>query len=97
MTNHEPFLREALRLALRGRGFVSPNPMVGAVVVKAGRIVGRGWHERFGGPHAEINALPAARAPCATGPHPADTAARAAFRAQASTRSNCSTDSTAST
>jgi len=57
MKAHERFLREALRLALRGRGFASPNPMVGAVVVKASRIVGRGWHERFGGPHAEVGAL----------------------------------------
>lgn len=50
-------MREALHLAARGRGRVSPNPMVGAVVVKAGRIIGRGWHRRFGGPHAEVEAL----------------------------------------
>lgn len=50
-------MREALHLAAHGRGRVSPNPMVGAVVVKAGRIIGRGWHRRFGGPHAEVEAL----------------------------------------
>ncbi len=53
----ECFMREALELAARGRGLVSPNPMVGAVLVKQGRIVGRGWHRRFGGPHAEVEAI----------------------------------------
>ncbi len=50
-------MRRALRLARRGRGHVSPNPMVGAVVVRDGRIVGEGAHLRVGGPHAEVNAL----------------------------------------
>lgn len=50
-------MAEALRLAERGRGLVSPNPLVGAVLVKNNRIVGRGWHRRFGGPHAEIEAI----------------------------------------
>lgn len=50
-------MHEALCLARRGRGWVSPNPVVGAVVVSAGRIVGRGWHKAFGGPHAEVSAL----------------------------------------
>ena len=50
-------MRLALRFARRGHGTSSPNPMVGAVLVKAGRIVGRGWHRRAGGPHAEIEAL----------------------------------------
>jgi diaminohydroxyphosphoribosylaminopyrimidine deaminase/5-amino-6-(5-phosphoribosylamino)uracil reductase len=53
----KPFMTEALRLARRGYGKTSPNPMVGAVLVKAGRIIGRGWHRRAGGPHAEIAAL----------------------------------------
>ena len=47
----------ALRLAARGRGRVEPNPMVGAVLVKGGREIGRGWHRKFGGPHAEVYAL----------------------------------------
>jgi diaminohydroxyphosphoribosylaminopyrimidine deaminase/5-amino-6-(5-phosphoribosylamino)uracil reductase len=50
----------ALRLAERGRGRTSPNPMVGAVVVRGGRIVGEGWHRQAGGDHAEIAALRAA-------------------------------------
>jgi len=47
----------ALELARRGEGFVEPNPMVGCVIVEHGRIVGRGYHKRFGGPHAEVFAL----------------------------------------
>jgi diaminohydroxyphosphoribosylaminopyrimidine deaminase/5-amino-6-(5-phosphoribosylamino)uracil reductase len=58
----ERFMREALELAARGRGRVAPNPMVGAVLVKDGRVVGRGWHRRFGGPHAEVEAIRAAGA-----------------------------------
>jgi diaminohydroxyphosphoribosylaminopyrimidine deaminase / 5-amino-6-(5-phosphoribosylamino)uracil reductase len=50
----------ALQLAERGRGHVEPNPLVGAVVVRAGQVVGEGWHEKFGQAHAEINALTAA-------------------------------------
>jgi diaminohydroxyphosphoribosylaminopyrimidine deaminase / 5-amino-6-(5-phosphoribosylamino)uracil reductase len=51
------FMRLALRLARRGYGATSPNPMVGAVLVKGGKIIGRGWHQRAGLPHAEIQAL----------------------------------------
>jgi len=54
------FMRRALELAERGRGLTSPNPMVGAVVVSDGVIVGEGYHERAGGPHAEVVALAAA-------------------------------------
>src|SRR5882724_9658415 len=50
-------VREALRLALRGYGRTSPNPMVGAVLVKAGNMIGRGWHRQAGEPHAEIEAI----------------------------------------
>jgi diaminohydroxyphosphoribosylaminopyrimidine deaminase/5-amino-6-(5-phosphoribosylamino)uracil reductase len=50
-------LRAAIRLAQRGCGTTSPNPMVGAVLVKNGKIIGRGWHRRAGLPHAEIEAL----------------------------------------
>ena len=53
----ERFMRRALELAARGEGSVEPNPMVGCVIVRDGAIVGEGWHEEFGGPHAEIVAL----------------------------------------
>jgi diaminohydroxyphosphoribosylaminopyrimidine deaminase/5-amino-6-(5-phosphoribosylamino)uracil reductase len=53
-------LERALELAERGRGTTYPNPIVGAVVVRDGEIVGEGWHERKGGPHAEVIALDAA-------------------------------------
>ncbi|MEO0094115.1 MAG: bifunctional diaminohydroxyphosphoribosylaminopyrimidine deaminase/5-amino-6-(5-phosphoribosylamino)uracil reductase RibD [candidate division WOR-3 bacterium] len=53
----EFFMAQALELAEKGRGFVAPNPLVGAVVVKNGKIVGKGYHEKFGRAHAEINAL----------------------------------------
>ena len=51
------FMRLALQLARRGCGATSPNPMVGAVIVKHGKIIGRGWHRRAGQPHAEIEAF----------------------------------------
>jgi diaminohydroxyphosphoribosylaminopyrimidine deaminase / 5-amino-6-(5-phosphoribosylamino)uracil reductase len=54
-------MRLALRLARRGLGQTSPNPMVGAVLSRNGRIIGRGWHRRAGAPHAEIEALRDAR------------------------------------
>jgi diaminohydroxyphosphoribosylaminopyrimidine deaminase/5-amino-6-(5-phosphoribosylamino)uracil reductase len=54
------FLELALELAERGRGTTKPNPIVGAVLVRDGEVVGRGWHERAGGPHAEVVALDAA-------------------------------------
>jgi diaminohydroxyphosphoribosylaminopyrimidine deaminase / 5-amino-6-(5-phosphoribosylamino)uracil reductase len=53
-------LERALELAERGRGTTHPNPVVGAVVVRDGEVVGEGWHERAGGPHAEVVALEAA-------------------------------------
>jgi diaminohydroxyphosphoribosylaminopyrimidine deaminase/5-amino-6-(5-phosphoribosylamino)uracil reductase len=55
--NEENFMLLALRLARRGSGATSPNPMVGAVLVKGGKIIGRGWHRQAGLPHAEIEAL----------------------------------------
>lgn len=51
------YMKLALDLAKKGCGFVSPNPMVGAVIVKNNKIIGQGWHEGWGGPHAEANAL----------------------------------------
>jgi diaminohydroxyphosphoribosylaminopyrimidine deaminase/5-amino-6-(5-phosphoribosylamino)uracil reductase len=53
-------LARTIELAERGRGRVSPNPMVGALVVKDGEVVGEGWHAMLGGPHAEVAALAAA-------------------------------------
>jgi diaminohydroxyphosphoribosylaminopyrimidine deaminase / 5-amino-6-(5-phosphoribosylamino)uracil reductase len=53
-------LERALELAERGRGTTHPNPVVGAVLVRGGEVVGEGWHERKGGPHAEVAALAAA-------------------------------------
>ena len=50
-------MRHALTLASRGRGHVEPNPMVGAVVVRDGVVIGEGWHQHYGGPHAEVFAL----------------------------------------
>ncbi|MFA7684906.1 MAG: bifunctional diaminohydroxyphosphoribosylaminopyrimidine deaminase/5-amino-6-(5-phosphoribosylamino)uracil reductase RibD [Syntrophales bacterium] len=57
----EFYMKRALTLARKGAGWVSPNPMVGAVIVKCGRILAEGWHEIYGGAHAEINAIKAAR------------------------------------
>ena len=54
---HEEYMRRALALALRGTGRVSPNPLVGAVIVKDGRVIGEGWHAYYGGLHAERAAL----------------------------------------
>src|SRR5947207_10312331 len=56
----ESWMQRALELAQRGRGHVEPNPLVGAIVVRDGRVVGEGWHQRFGAAHAEVNALAAA-------------------------------------
>jgi diaminohydroxyphosphoribosylaminopyrimidine deaminase/5-amino-6-(5-phosphoribosylamino)uracil reductase len=57
MKNIENYFRETIALAVQGRGKVFPNPEVGCVIVKNGEIIGRGFHEYFGGPHAEVNAF----------------------------------------
>jgi len=57
VTQDEKYMSVALKLARRGIGSVEPNPAVGAVIVKANQIIGSGRHKKFGGPHAEINAL----------------------------------------
>jgi len=57
LLHHEPFMQRALYLATVGLGNVSPNPMVGAVIVHNGKIIGEGWHQKFAGPHAEVNAI----------------------------------------
>ena len=55
----EQFLSRAVELAVRGVGRVQPNPMVGAVIVRDGEVLGEGWHADFGGPHAEVEAIAA--------------------------------------
>ena len=58
MSNEDKgYMQAALKLAERGIGSVEPNPVVGCVIVKAGQVIGKGWHKKFGEAHAEINAL----------------------------------------
>jgi diaminohydroxyphosphoribosylaminopyrimidine deaminase / 5-amino-6-(5-phosphoribosylamino)uracil reductase len=57
MTPDELFMQRALELARLGIGQVSPNPQVGCVIVHDGKIIGEGWHQKYGGPHAEVNAI----------------------------------------
>ena len=59
------FMQRALELARMGQGYTSPNPMVGAVLVKDGRIIGEGYHERYGHKHAEVRAIENASEPVA--------------------------------
>jgi diaminohydroxyphosphoribosylaminopyrimidine deaminase/5-amino-6-(5-phosphoribosylamino)uracil reductase len=65
MAADEKFMHEAVRLARRGTGLTRPNPAVGCVIAKNGRIIGRGWHCRAGWPHAEIEALRSLKNPSA--------------------------------
>ena len=53
----EYYMRQALSLAVRGTGKTSPNPRVGCVIVRSGEVIGQGWHDYYGGPHAEVNAV----------------------------------------
>ena len=53
----EKYMSLALQLAKQGSGWVNPNPLVGAVIVKNGRVIGKGYHRRYGDPHAERQAL----------------------------------------
>ncbi|HAC25127.1 MAG TPA: riboflavin biosynthesis protein RibD, partial [Cytophagales bacterium] len=53
----EHYMQRALELALGGEGSVSPNPLVGCVLVQQGAIIGEGWHRQFGHAHAEVNAI----------------------------------------
>lgn len=61
MASDFEYMQRALQLALNGRGFTAPNPLVGAVIVKDDHIVGEGWHRAYGRPHAEIEAILAAK------------------------------------
>ena len=56
MTDEE-YIKLAINLAKKGSGKVSPNPMVGCVIVKKGKIIGKGYHKKYGEHHAEINAI----------------------------------------
>jgi len=57
------YMRMAIELALNGMGRVNPNPLVGAVIVKDGAVIGQGYHQQYGSPHAERNALAACTEP----------------------------------
>ncbi len=57
LANHEVYMKRCLQLAALGAGHVAPNPMVGALLVYNGQIIGQGYHRQFGGPHAEVNCL----------------------------------------
>ena len=57
MQNEEFFMQRCIDLAQEGKGRVTPNPMVGSVIVYNGKIIGEGYHERFGSHHAEVNAI----------------------------------------
>ena len=63
MKNHEFYMRRCLELASKGKGSVNPNPLVGCVIVKDSKIISEGFHEKFGGAHAEVNAIKKVR-PC---------------------------------
>ncbi|MBP5222987.1 MAG: riboflavin biosynthesis protein RibD, partial [Lachnospiraceae bacterium] len=53
----QDYMQRAITLAKRGEGWTSPNPLVGAVIVKDGRVIGEGWHRRYGDLHAEREAF----------------------------------------
>lgn len=57
MTEEEKYMAMCIELARKGAGYVSPNPMVGCVITRNGEIIGKGYHEKYGDPHAEVNAI----------------------------------------
>ena len=57
MKENETYMNRCLQLASMALGHVAPNPLVGAILVQHGKIIGEGFHEKFGGPHAEVNCL----------------------------------------
>jgi diaminohydroxyphosphoribosylaminopyrimidine deaminase/5-amino-6-(5-phosphoribosylamino)uracil reductase len=61
--NNEKYMHRCLELAKKGKGFVAPNPMVGAVIVHEGKIIGEGYHRKWGEAHAEVNAIRSVRQP----------------------------------
>lgn len=74
----ENYMRQAIELAKRGEGAVEPNPMVGCLLVRNGQIIGSGFHQAFGGPHAEVNAL-ASVSRAETSEHPVNAAGATAY------------------
>jgi diaminohydroxyphosphoribosylaminopyrimidine deaminase/5-amino-6-(5-phosphoribosylamino)uracil reductase len=61
LTIHETYIYRSLELATLGAGYVAPNPMVGAVLIYKGTIIGEGYHQKYGGPHAEVNCINSVR------------------------------------
>ena len=57
MKIHENYIKRCIELAKNGLGTTFPNPLVGCVIVHQGEIIGEGWHQKAGGPHAEVNAI----------------------------------------
>ena len=57
MNQDEIFMKRAIQIARCGEAGAAPNPMVGAVIVYDGKIIGEGYHRKYGGPHAEVNAI----------------------------------------
>ena len=63
MDNHEQYIARCIELAKNGFGTTYPNPMVGSVIVYNGEIIGEGWHQKAGEPHAEVNAIHSVKNP----------------------------------
>ena len=57
MTEEEKYMSMCIDLARKGAGYVSPNPLVGCVIVKDGKVIGKGYHQKYGEAHAEVNAI----------------------------------------
>ncbi|MBK9333971.1 MAG: hypothetical protein IPM96_16585 [Ignavibacteria bacterium] len=57
MSDDEKMMAQCIRLAKKGKGFVSPNPLVGSIIRKGNKIIGRGYHKKYGDAHAEVNAI----------------------------------------
>lgn len=55
--NDETYIEKCLKLAIKGKGYVEPNPLVGCIIIKNGKIIGKGYHKKFGESHAEVNAI----------------------------------------